>query len=167
MGRRTGPHGGRWSACWQHRSNNKPAVHEACGTSPASRTRAFRVNAIDSSFSIAKNYDDVQSLSLISYHCGNAIGPFGRCESGCAGLRTALLASAMGLHGLLGMKHRPGCTPLRAVKPVSEGLQMPSGQVVKTNRMRGLNRCLIGALVLSMGWRRDDSHWLSPLGTCG
>lgn len=48
----------------------------------------------------------------------------------------ATLASAVGLNGPPGTKHRPRSTHLRAVKPVSEGLQMPARQVVRQTGRR-------------------------------
>jgi len=54
----------------------------------------------------------------------------------------ALRAWWSGLNGLNGRKHRPFFTRRRAVRPVSEGPQMPSRQAVKTNGMCGRNRFL-------------------------
>lgn len=70
------------------------------------------------------------------------------------------------LNGWRGRKHRPGYTPQRADRPVSEGPEKVQGQVVRQTLYRK-NRYVLRAL----GYRnylcsraREDSPVLSPLG---
>lgn len=77
-------------------------------------------------------------------------GPSGLCLSGSpVGARCGKASNA--LHRDTLHKDRPPYSPVRAVQPVSEGLQMPCRQRVTDQRHSGLNRCLKGTLGLRPG----------------
>jgi hypothetical protein len=93
---------------------------------------------------------------------GTLVAPGKHSSHHKASAMTALRASAVGLNGPLGRKHRPSCTPRRVERPVSEGSQMFCRQVVKTNG---------GAELIAASWCAGGSFCgglhMSGTGVCG